>query len=308
MRISFSTTHLRLLLLVAFHQWASVIWAQRVGVFNGTPTEALDVFGSIYLRGQVVVPGQTAYPGQALTPTATGLQWIDFSAASYGNYRNYMADRFGPANRTWVKPAGVKRVVIEAWAGGGGGGGAGGGGGGGYVMTEIDVSQVTQINFTIGAGGNGHGTSSATAGGNTVITWVDGAANRTVTVPGGQPASNTSAGRGGTNFSHNLPATASLLEMPGQPGSAVQMSYTQRSATEFETQTVGARGGGVHKFPDVGGYGFNALSSLTTGSSFFGFGVPAPADYPGGGGGSGRREIATSSVNDGAPGMVIVYW
>jgi len=72
---------------------------------------------------------------------------------------------------TWVKPSGVRKVLVEVYGGGGGGAGASltigtaGGGAGGVAIKLIDVTSVSSVFVTVGAGGVG-GTPSAPLGGN----------------------------------------------------------------------------------------------------------------------------------------------
>jgi hypothetical protein len=88
------------------------------------------------------------------------------------------------ANGTWTKPAGCRKIVVEAIGGGGGGGGAATSGGGnaaaasggasGFygISDPIDVTGVSSGAVVIGGGGNGAtaGANNGSAGGNTTIT------------------------------------------------------------------------------------------------------------------------------------------
>lgn len=91
-----------------------------------------------------------------------------------------------PGSNTWIVPAGVLSIGIEAWGGGGGGGGSGstisqdcvpnasgggGGGAGGYGVHIVDVTPGDVIGFTVGTGGNGGGPgTSGVSGGSTSVT------------------------------------------------------------------------------------------------------------------------------------------
>lgn len=74
---------------------------------------------------------------------------------------------------TWVKPNGLKYVVVEVIGGGGGGGGSataqrgsGGGGGGGYSKKVIPATTLGATEtVTVGGGGAGSGTGTGTTGG-----------------------------------------------------------------------------------------------------------------------------------------------
>ena len=54
---------------------------------------------------------------------------------------------------TWVKPAGISKILVRLVGGGGGGSGHGeSGGAGGYSEKIIDVSSISTVNVTIGTG------------------------------------------------------------------------------------------------------------------------------------------------------------
>ncbi len=66
------------------------------------------------------------------------------------------------SNGTFIIPAGVASITIEAWGGGGGGGGSSsnnnggsGGGGGGYTSRTFAVTPGQSIPYTVGTGGAG---------------------------------------------------------------------------------------------------------------------------------------------------------
>jgi hypothetical protein len=79
-------------------------------------------------------------------------------------------------NTTWVCPAGVTSVQVQAWGGGGGGGGvganfagAGGGAGGSFVNdTTLSVTPGNTYNLTVAAGGTGGAGGAAGTGTNGV--------------------------------------------------------------------------------------------------------------------------------------------
>ena len=105
----------------------------------------------------------------------------------------YAQTRTYTTSGSFVAPAGVTTIQVEAYGGGGGGGyggtsnkdGAGGGGGGGYSKnTSVAVTAGTIYTITIGSQGNGattSGTPNGTSGGNTTATF----GATTVTANGG---------------------------------------------------------------------------------------------------------------------------
>ncbi|MCC6761815.1 MAG: hypothetical protein IT252_11400 [Chitinophagaceae bacterium] len=273
--------------------------AQNLGINKTNPQEALDVNGNIQLNGTIKVNGTAGQTGQALFSTGTGLQWLDAAANDFKRFRSFLA------NGTWNVPPGVTEVLIEAWGAGGGGSGGGGGGGGGYVMAIIDVTNVTQISFTVGTGGAGSNTSTGTTGGNSVVSWTEAANSRSVTAPGGNGGLNTGSGTGGSNFNANVSASTSLFELPGLPGSPIRTLYNESSSNTFITAIEGGKGGGTYKFYQNGGAGHNY--SVTAANAAFILNRANNAAVPGGGGGSGYR-LQNIGGNNGASGMVIIRW
>lgn len=275
------------------------VHAQNVGINKTNPAEALDVNGNIQLNGMIKVNGVAGQTGQALLSTGTGLQWTSVGSNDYKRFRSFLA------TGSWAVPQGVTEVMVEAWGAGGGGSGGGSGGGGGYVLTIVNTSNVTQLNFTIGTGGAGSNTTTGTAGGNTVVSWSEGATARSITAPGGNGATNAGAGTGGSTFSSNVASSASLFELPGQPGAPIRTTYNESAASTFITVIDGSKGGGTYKFYQSGGAGHNY--AVTAANGAFILNRANNAAIPGGGGGSGYR-LSNIGGNNGANGMVIIRW
>jgi hypothetical protein len=164
------------------------------------------------------------------------------------------------ASGSWTVPAGVAKVVIEAWAGGGGGGSAqvnvgpgclsgGGGGQGGYGRALLAVAAGDVLTITIGTGGapasqdcSVAGTSPVAAGPGTPTIVSRGSAVL-VTANGGSPGQGAVLGEpsdpgiGGTGGSATFgapaiglstvvgaPGSAGLSDWPGGPGGAATSS------------------------------------------------------------------------------------
>lgn len=192
---------------------------------------------------------------------------------------------------TWVKPANLRYLIVEAVGGGGGGGGCtdsgragGGGGGGGYSKEVIPTAYLGATEtVTIGAAGSAGTNPGPTAGGTggttsfgshiTVVGGTGGAVCATVPAAGGA---------GGT-------ATGGDLNLPGGTGG---------KGDGLTTFAVGGTGGDSQ----LGrGAGTNVSESESAGG--------AGSNY--GGGGSGAASGSASSDIDGgagAPGfMVFTY-
>ena len=285
--------------------------AQNVGINKPNPQEALDINGNIQLNGALKINGEAGQPGQALVSTGTGLSWVDAAANDFKQFRSYI----GPlTNFNWSKPANVTRVMVEAWGGGGGGGSEGAGGGGAYAMAILDVTNVTQLTFTIGAGGTGGGNlgsptgGTGTAGGTTSVSWIDNAVNRSFNAPGANPGTNIGSGTGGgvnpASFVSNVPESTSLLQLPGQPGRPAFRTYVQTATTTFNVVTEGGRGGGTYRFENNGGIGHNFINN---GGSPLIISYGRGGTAPGGGGGTGYT-IGNGADNNGGAGMVIIRW
>lgn len=111
----------------------------------------------------------------------TALNWNASGPAGPGGV-NGIQEFMTPGS--WVAPAGITHVMVEAWGAGGGGGGeqesgacspgagagGGGGGGGGYIRAVISVTSGQTYTIAIGAGG-GAGTtgSNGLPGGNSSV-------------------------------------------------------------------------------------------------------------------------------------------
>ncbi|MFN7491417.1 MAG: beta strand repeat-containing protein, partial [Cyclobacteriaceae bacterium] len=127
------------------------------------------------------------YTGKGTTNTITltsanNGDWNSTTTVSYSGSGNAIFSTLGPlqiidshpvaqaadqvvtfsTNGTFVVPAGVTNITVEAWGGGGAGGdgfaginfnGGGGGGGGGYSRSFLAVTPGNSYNVTVGAGG-----------------------------------------------------------------------------------------------------------------------------------------------------------
>ncbi|MCF8320275.1 MAG: T9SS sorting signal type C domain-containing protein [Flavobacterium sp.] len=182
-------------------------------------------------------------------------------------------------NNTWICPAGINKIKVEAWGGGGGGGGTslagfgGGGAGGSYVINEnVSVVPETSYNVTVGAGGeqSGNGGANGNNGINTTF-----GSTTPVIANGGIGGSGTTAtgqlGAGGTNS--------------GGSGGTVAIGLPGASGT---SGSGGAGGSGAGAMGGAGGASKTSVGNGIAGTS------------PGGGGGGAYG--ATSGSNKGAAG------
>jgi hypothetical protein len=142
-------------------------------------------------------------------------------------------------NGSWIVPAGVFQVVLEAWGGGTGNVFSGGirsqGSAGGWCWKLVDVTPGDTISFTVGAGTAADAAFGAVAG-DTVVTHIP--SGTTLTAKGGKAGQASGASTGGQ---FNEPSTAgyALLgaswrgggwdavggaQVPGGPGNAIDPS------------------------------------------------------------------------------------
>src|SRR5262249_10827402 len=87
----------------------------RMGVGVFTPQEKLDVNGNINLTGTIKANGVDGTPNQVLMKNSSG----NFGWGDIGDYKN-TATFTSIGSNTWTVPAGVTRILAEAWGAGGG--------------------------------------------------------------------------------------------------------------------------------------------------------------------------------------------
>jgi hypothetical protein len=194
---------------------------------------------------------------------------------------------------TWVCPAGVTQVFIDACAGGGGGGGGSGtvgnsGGGGGGAGAAVQgqaaaVSPALVYNIVVGTGGTGGSSASGSIGGTTSM--ISATSVTLTSLAGGLGGA---AGTSSTDAAGGAPGGSGGLN--GGPGHVV---------------TVGIEGNtGTVQF-SCGGYGgggfFGSGGSLTIGATM-------PGQTPGEFGGGGSGSANTNAGGNGAPGRLFLSW
>ena len=200
------------------------------------------------------------------------------------------------ADDTYVVPAGVTSITVEAYGGGGRGasrttnGAGGGGGGGGYCRKVFSVSPGDVISFSIGQGSS----SSAVSGGNTLV-YYNYSFFPTMTARGGNsPFSNVSTGASGGTASGG------------------DVNYTGGTGATGSSGSYSGGGGSSGGTNGNGGNGFHENGGTATGAGDGGEGRTGSGDgfagvSPGGGGGGAYRQGNPSrSGGSGADGRVII--
>ncbi|WP_462248591.1 glycine-rich domain-containing protein [Ferruginibacter sp.] len=273
-------------------------FSQNVGIGTTTPAEKLDVNGNINVTGTIKTNGVDGAANQVLMKNSSGvLAWGNM--VEYKNYTTFLFTTSG-ANQSWIVPAGVTKISVQAWGGGGKAhsvcciniAGAGGGGGG-YIEGYLAVVPGTTVNIAVGSGANSTINfaqfSTITYNSQTLSAW---------------PASNASANSGneilpgiGGTFSSNIP---NYIGMTGENGKPSIVRFDQVSTSEFTRAIYHGDGGNAPNTLYTAGKG--GFSS--TGTISYSLSIGSKGTVPGGGGGAGNY----TSDNAGGNGMVIIRY
>lgn len=210
------------------------------------------------------------------------------------------------ASGTFVVPAGVTSVTVQAWGGGGAGGGCtnqsratgGGGAGGSYTNSTVSVTPGASYTVTVGNGGLGASAANGGSGGTSSF-------GALVTAIGG------AGGTRGDNVNLNGPgatATVGVTRNGGAGGTG--------DATASVSGTSGGGGGGAGSTGNggnspgttggSGGTGGGGAGADGTNNS--GNGTAATALSGGGSGGRSGNTGTNRTGGDGFRGQVIVTW
>lgn len=197
------------------------------------------------------------------------------------------------ATGTWVCPAGITSVNIEAWGGGGAGGGAtatnksgGGGGGGGYRSGTLVVIPGTSYTVTVGGNGTG-GTGNGPAGGNSTFV--------TITANGGSGGTGASGGNGtggagGTGARNGGAGDDGSNSVSGGGGGSAGATAIGGDANGSTAGAAGAGGGAI------------GATGVTSGNGDDG-------NAPGSGGSGGRKNSGTNrSGGSGGKGRITITY
>ena len=197
-------------------------------------------------------------------------------------------------NHTFIVPAGVTQITVEAWGGGGRGGTGsqgnhrrGGGGGGAYVKSTLTVTPNQSINLSVGAGS----TTNAAGGDSWVVT------SSTVMAKGGNSStSNYGAVGGSASASYG---TTKYSGGSGANGVTNPGSYGGGGGSSAGTSANGNDGNGSTggTAPAGGGNGGNGRTASA--------GNGDAGSAPGGGGGGA---YGNNTGGAGANGKVVISW
>lgn len=275
--------------------------SQNVGVGTTTPAEKLDVNGNINVTGTIKANGVDGNANQVLMKNSSGnLAWGDM--CDYKNMATFTA------NGSWVVPAGVTKILVEAWGAGGGGSSYGGGGGGGYVKTVFTVTPGNSVTFTIGVGGNGGGTT-ASNGGTTQVT----SGAEFVTATGGfgsgytVPSATISGAPGG--FYAFSAGFTNHFGLRGEAGKDNRNTFIQYASTSFYEVSSEGNGGNAANSENTGGPG--AYRMIDAATTLIRYRSAQSGKLPGGGGGGGYTMYTVGGFgngNFGGDGMVVIHF
>ncbi len=289
------------LLLVSLMALAIQTQAQNVGIGNPTPTEKLDVTGNINVTGTIKANGLDGTAGQVLMKNGTGiLAWGDM--CDYKNFKVFEYTNFNEI-QTFIVPANITKLKIQAWGGGGKGNGisgsismGGGGGGGGYIEGVGVVNPGSTINVVVGVAASTSITNSSVSyASNSIWSFFAYGGANSVYDAG---LTRIDLGAGGTWGASN---SSTYIGIQGESGKPTILRFDQITATEFGKSVTDGNGGNAGNTTASGGEGGYLFVNNTT------FAVLSQAAGTNGkvpGGGAPSQSVS----NSGGKGRVIIYW
>lgn len=279
-------------------------FSQNIGINTSTPSESLDVYGNINLTGSIKANGADGSPGQLLGKNSAGnLAWL-----SVGDLKNFQVIT-KTTTTSWTVPAGVTKLIIEAWGAGGGGSKAGGGAAGNYFIASATVVPGDVITIKCGlAGARGEAFNNGIAGSGSPTTVNVPPNVGNITANGGGGATNLSAGYAGAVWPQTINYNTPVIHYAGENGSMSSEQYFQYQAGVFVTAIQYGNGGNSPFVPPTGDKGgfisFNTASPATVYKYYY----PASGGLLPGGGGAGSPDVASNYGTYGGNGMVILRW
>ena len=281
---------MRLIITLAFLLVFTTIEAQNVGVNKPNPNQPLDVNGNVNIDGKLLVNGTSGKDGEVLTTNASG-------ATTWANFCDFKFVRNYTQNSSFTVPAGVTRIMVEAWGAGGGGSEGGGGAAGMYIQSVQDVTPGSVITLTIGVGGNKAG-GTGTPGSDGTQTLVTGIAPfTTFGALGGKgafaisPANPVRLGTFGNFFT----------QYGGEAGYGNSFTYAQKNATTYTIIRKYGDGGAAGPDYRIRSQGETRIINEATLATLE-INYTAFAAFPAGGGGGGVQ------AKDGSGGMVNIRY
>lgn len=245
-----------------------------------------------------------------------GLGGIAPGGGGGGAYRSSSQNRLGGSGangqiritplqvaQSWVVPAGVTQIKVEAWGGGGRGGShvstsgeRGGGGGGAYASSTISVTPGQTYYIAVGVGSNNN----VNPGLDSWVSLNTNGSSPVVLAKGGYSAENDNTT--GANGGDYAMSTGDIRNNGGRGANGVT-----GTAGGGGGSSAGSTGTGVNatnQFGAVGPSGYDGIG----GNGGTANGTPGASGLVPGGGGGGARRTSNGNTNggDGANGQVII--
>ncbi len=302
----------------------------KVGINNVSPAARLHVGGGVKVQdtlnvgsdlnlgGNLKVDNNAGTPGQVLGVSASGSTgWVDMY-----NYNNLASFYYTGRDTSWTVPAGVTKIMVEAWGGGGGGtngnngNGFGergnGGGGGGYVKAYFkNVVPGQSITISIGNGGDGGDadisgdSKSGSPGTATTVTY----GSKSIAALGGAGSTFQTPAAGGLATGSAQTSDFGWFFIQGQPGGVKTIRFDQFGSSSFAEITEYGNGGNAGNSNETGSKGGKINKDRATGTQLESYRrYPSLANVPGGGGGGGFLNPSFTGARGGAAGMVIIHY
>jgi hypothetical protein len=102
--------------------------------------------GGTIVSSSSVLPSASGNDGRAVTSTGSSYSYSTYGASGIQVFTS---------SGTWIRPSGVRVILVKlVGAGGGGSGHCESGGAGGYAERVIDVSSISSVSVTVGNGGS----------------------------------------------------------------------------------------------------------------------------------------------------------
>lgn len=300
-----------------------------VGVGNTNPLAKLDVAGGVKVQDTLYVAGDinlgnnlkvdnnAGTPGQILGVNESGsTSWMDMC-----NYDNVASFYYTGRDTIWTIPAGVTKIMVEAWGGGGGGtngnNGSGsldrgnGGGGGGYCRAYFKNVPNQTVTISIGNGGNGGDEDAGgfSQSGNTGSPTTISCASKSISAAGGDGSTFQTPANGGAATGSAQTSDFGWYFVRGQSGGLKTIRFDQYGTTSFAEIIEYGNGGDAGNTTNTGSSGGRINKDRGTGNQIDLYRrYPSHPQVPGGGGGGGFITPSLSGARNGASGMVIIHY
>ncbi|MES2777711.1 MAG: hypothetical protein V4722_26265 [Bacteroidota bacterium] len=265
--------------------------------------DTLHVDGKVNLGSNLEVNNNAGIPGQVLGVNAAGnTSWLEIV-----NYNNVASFYYTGRDTTWTVPAGITKIMVEAWGGGGGGNRElGAGGGGGCFMRayfkSLAAGQAVNIYVGNGGGGGDDNTTFGSPGDTTEIV-----CNGNFIYAKGGRGGFQHATDGGEGVGSAQNTSFGWVSIKGEAGLPKTVRYDQYGTSSFASIWQFGKGGNGGNTISTGGTGTYLSQDRGTLNSLWQVGA-SKATVPGGGGAGGQLENAGNSGMDGAAGMVIIHY